>query len=252
MLLAIDIGNSTVSLGIIHNSRVITKHNLLTDKGLKAPALEKVIKHWLTDLKKVDGVIISSVVPRVDSVFKGVVKKVFKLNPVFVNSSINLGIKVKVRYPEQVGADRLVNASAGHHYFKGNLIVIDFGTATTFDYISKNGDFLGGVIAPGINISAEALFKGTSKLKGVKPSRVKKVIGKDTESAVKSGVYYGYIGLVEKIVSKMSTEINAKVKVIATGGAYSIIKNGLSLVDTYDEHLIFKGLEKIYTLNNSS
>jgi type III pantothenate kinase len=253
MLLAMDIGNSSILTGIFKGDKIAASFRVLTDKRLKSAEYEKIISKQFTDKKikadDINAVIVSSVVPEIDAIFKKLLVKFFKVTPVFVDSNLNLGIKIKVKSPEQIGADRLANACAAHHSVKGNIIVIDFGTATTFDYITKKGEFIGGVIAPGVDVSFKALCKKASKLKPVELIPPKKVIGKDTASAMQSGVYNGYIGLVEKIVSKMKKEINEKAKVLATGGASSFFKNGLNIIDVYDEHLILRGLNRIYDLN---
>jgi type III pantothenate kinase len=255
MLLAVDIGNSTVSMGVIKNGGIIAVFKFPVDKASRLTSCKESVLQALDKKKikksEIDDVIVSSVVPKVDAIFNKFASKAFKNSPFFVSSDTNLGIDIRLKNPSHIGTDRLVNACAAHFLIKGCVIVVDFGTAITFDYVTKKGEFMGGVIAPGVDISIEALHKKTSKLPVVKPVKVKKVIGKDTTSAIQSGIYNGYIGLIENIVSKMKSEIKDDAKVLATGGAFTIFKQSLDIIDIYDAKLTLKGLNRIFNLNRA-
>lgn len=258
MLLSIDIGNSSVFIGVTKDGSIAADFRFTTNKQytaheLKARFLKMFELFENKGLHKNDikDVIVASVVPELDKTFKGVISKILNLTPFFVDINANLGIVVKVKRPEQVGIDRLVNACAAHFIAHDDLIVIDFGTATTFDYVTKSGEFRGGVITPGLSISAEALYLKTSKLPVIEFKRPDKVIGDDTVSAMQSGLYNGYIGLVENIVARMKDEIKTPVKVIATGGTLPFFNDSLKMIEIRDERLTLKGLNIIYNLNHA-
>ncbi len=251
MLLAVDIGNSTVFAGIISGGRVIADFRFPTNKAHKAKEHEAVIDKMLVckgvNKSGIKDVIIVSVVPELDAAYKKLMTRMFDAHPFFAGLQSIPDIKVMVRSPREVGADRLVNACAAHHTIKGGVIVIDFGTAITFDYINKAGEFLGGVIAPGINICVEALYRNTSKLPVIELRAPEKVIGQDTSLAMQSGIFNGFAGLVTHIVSRMKDEIGEDVKVIATGGALPALRDDLkNVIDTCDYSLILKGLNEVY------
>ena len=255
MLLAVDIGNSTVSMGVIKNGGIIAVFKFPVDKASRLTTCKESVLQALDKKKirrdEINDVIVSSVVPKVDAIFKKVALNTFKNPPFFVSSDTNLGIDIRLKNPSHIGTDRLVNACAAHFLIKDSVIVVDFGTAITFDYVNKKGEFMGGVIAPGVDISIEALFEKASKLPVVKPVKAKKVIGKNTTSAIQSGIYNGYIGLIENIVSKMKSEIKDDAKVLATGGAFTIFKKSLDIIDIYDAKLTLKGLNRIFNLNRA-
>ncbi|MFC1855250.1 type III pantothenate kinase [Thermodesulfobacteriota bacterium] len=252
MILAVDIGNSTISNAIMENGKVIQTCNVQVDKRFNIEGLKEIYLNALARsdcLGTFSDVVVSSVVPEINDMFATFSSLIFKKEPIFVDSTLDLGINILTKEPGKVGTDRLTSASFAHFSQKNSVIVIDIGTATTFDYINKNGDFLGGVIAPGAISSAKALYESTSALIDINILPTDKVIGDDTESAMRSGCFIGYIGLIENILSEMKREIAEEVTVIATGGALSLFKEKLSFIDIFDEHLVFKGLYRIYELN---
>ena len=249
MLLCIDIGNSTTSFGVVTDGAISSLFKIPTQREPCAPDIAGIVKAKLAEHSiggsSVKRCIISSVVPELDSLFRELIINTFKVPVLFVDSTIKLSIDIKVKEPANIGADRLANAIGAYSLVQENLIVIDIGTAATFDHITKDGIFLGGVIAPGPMTALSALYNSASKLNTVEITPQEKVIGDDTASAMQSGIWFGYIGLIDNIVNEMKREISEDVKVILTGGAAAIFKDRLDIIDIYDEHLIFKGLYNI-------
>jgi len=201
-------------------------------------------------LASIDAVIVSSVVPQGLFAVRQLCKRYFNCAPLVVGEpEVKLGIGVKVERPREVGADRLVNAVAAHARYPGSLIVIDFGTATTFDAIAPNGDYLGGVIAPGINLSLEALHRAAAQLPRIAVEPPPKVIGTGTVSAMQSGVYWGYVGLIEGIVARMTPELTAPVTTIATGGLAPLFAKATRTIEQLDSDLTIRGLLEIHRLS---
>ena len=184
-----------------------------------------------------------------DDNLKSLCQRYFGFLPLVVGSGIKTGVRIYTENPKEVGTDRVVNALAAHRLYGGPLIVIDFGTATTFDAVSREGDYLGGAIAPGVGISAEALFERTAKLPRVEMVWPKHVIGRNTVTAIQSGLLYGYVGLVEGIVARMRREMGGTAKVIATGGLARTISSETKVVDAVDTELTLVGLRFIYEIN---
>ena len=192
--------------------------------------------------------ILSSVVPLLVTAFKELGERYFNISTLIVGPGIKTGVRILYENPKEVGADRIVNALAGYRLYGGRLIVVDFGTATTFDAISAEGDYLGGAIAPGIGISSEALFKFAAKLPHVELVRPKTAIGKNTINSMQSGILFGYVGLVDGIVGRFVQEMG-KAKVIATGGLAEAIAKETSTIEIVNQHLTLEGLRLIYELN---
>lgn len=247
MLLAIDVGNTNITFGLYDTVGYlcdfrVNAHPIRTADEYAA-LLKVLIDSKGFDFSSIDDIIISSVVPAVnDSLIRFSDKHFGISDPIMLNSGLDLGFDV-LYYPKSaVGADRLANAVAAHEYYEGYVIVVDFGTATTFDVIGKNGDYLGGAITPGIQISLDSLFSKASKLTEVCLDTPKKAIGTDTESALLSGVIYGYSGQVDAIVEKISLELPAKPTVVATGGQSYIIAKHAKLIDCVDDNLTLNGL----------
>src|SRR5262245_37544559 len=249
MLLAIDLGNTNTVFGVYDvNEQLIMHWRLSTQKERTVDeygillrnlfALEKI------DAKKIRRVIISSVVPPLDPVLLEMASSYFSVQPVFVTHE-NAGIPVLYDDPREVGADRIVNAVAAVQKYGGPAIVVDFGTATTFDAITEAGEYRGGVIAPGIVISAEALFEHAAKLPRIEIQKPANVIGTSTTGSMQSGLFYGYVALVDGIITRMKAELGFKTRVIGTGGQAPFICQDTKLIETVDPNLTLDGLQLV-------
>ena len=259
MLLTFDIGNTNIVIGIFENDKLSHKWRLPSDgkKNIDDYAVD-IIELFLTnkiDCLKIEGVIIASVVPTLTSRIHEAVQKftsdsVVKKILVVGDNKTNLNIDIQVPHKNEVGHDRLINAIAGFKKFGGNLIIIDFGTATTFDVVGKNGEYLGGVIAPGVNLSLKALHDMTAQLPKISVKYQKNVIGKTTVEAMNSGVYFGYISLIEGMIEKIEKELNQKTIRIITGGLAEIFKDALkNTAEHHEPDLTLEGLRLIYENN---
>lgn len=254
MLLVIDVGNTNVVLGVYRGKELVDFWRIGTDKEKTSDEYSVLIDQLFAykglDRRKIKDVIISSVVPDIMHSLENTVIKLFGMNPLVVGPGVKTGMNVKYDNPRQVGADRIVNGVAAYEKYNGPLIVIDFGTATTFCAISTKGEYLGGTITPGIKISSEALFQRASKLPRVELIKPGKTICKNTVQSMQSGIIYGYAGLVEQIVKKMKTEFKDKgVKVIATGGLATLIDSETQCIDKIDKFLTLEGLRIIFERN---
>ena len=254
MLLVFDVGNTNMVLGVYEGKKLLKDWRISTDKEKTSDEYGVLINNLFQfdglNLKDVSDVIISSVVPNVMHSLENFSIKYCKKQPLIVGPGVKTGLNIKYDNPKQVGADRIVNAVAGIEKYGTPLIIIDFGTATTFCAISEKGEYLGGTIAPGIKISSEALFQRASKLPKVELAKPGMAICKNTVSAMQSGIIYGYVGLVDKIVDMMKTEFkNQDVKVIATGGLSSLIASETDRIDSVDKFLTLEGLRIIYDKN---
>ncbi len=252
MLLTADIGNTNITLGLFEKGRYINEFRLASDKDLSGEEYEILLKSLFKDYS-IDGCVIASVVEELNIKFKRAVDNVFRIKSVFVASDINLGIKVKTDNPREVGADRLANAVAAANLYKGAVIVIDFGTATSFDIINSNREFLGGVIAPGINTQMKCLKNATSKLPKIDVSISKNAIGHNTTDAILSGVIRGTACMVDGLVNQCEQELGEKATVVATGGYCGLIANYLNRpFDDVNPTLTLEGLKYIYKMNTSN
>lgn len=257
MILVIDVGNTNIVLGVYKREELIASWRLSTDSKRTADEYGiQVIQLFLQDKldpADVEGVIISSVVPNIMYSLEHMIKKYFEIDPIIVGPGVKTGINVKYDNPKEVGADRIVNAVAAHELYKGSLIIIDFGTATTFCAVTSRGDYLGGTISPGIKIASEALFERAAKLPRIELIKPSAVIGKNTVSSMQAGIVYGYIGQVDYIVSKMRKEMmelgEQEPTVIATGGLAKLISEESRFVNKIDPILTLKGLRIIYEKN---
>ena len=253
MLLAIDAGNSNIIAGIfkgdtlVHDWRLLTETEKTVDEyGILFQNLYQSVH--LT-VEETEDIIISCVVPPLLGTFDELCTKYFHRNPLIVGPGLKTGIPIHYDNPREVGADRIVNAVAAYETYNKSLIVVDFGTATTFDCISAQGEYMGGAIAPGIMISSEALFHKASKLPRVEVVRPQTVIGKNTTTSLQAGIIYGYVGLIEGIVNRMKKEMGEDPLVIATGGLAQLIAAESETIEEVDEYLTLKGLKIIYMKN---
>ena len=255
MILAFDIGNTNIVVGLFNDKRLIYKWRITSDtnKSEDDYAVD-LVELFLTnkiDCLQVTGSIIASVVPTLTSKIRDAVKKFTNCKILVVGEDAKLNIDVQVKNKNEVGADRLINSIAAYKKFGGNLIIIDFGTATTFDLVGQKGEYLGGVIAPGINLSLKALHDMTAKLPKILVKKQNHVIGKNTIEAMNSGVYFGYISLVEGMIKRIEKEYGHKTIRIITGGLSEIFKDALSeVIDHHESDLTLNGLQIVYSLNN--
>ncbi len=236
MLLAIDIGNTNVVFGIFAGKRLV--------KEWRSPTYS----NWFKTLPaKVESVIVSSVVPGIDGRLKKFVRSKYGYPPIFIGAEKIKGLNIKVQNKKEVGADRLVNAYAAYKIYGGPVIIVDFGTATTICAVTKNGNYLGGAITPGIGISTDALYEKAAKLPRIQIGKPKRVIGRNTIEAMLSGIIYGSISLVEGMVERFKKEVGSRSKVIATGGFSKLIAGYTKLIDIVDPDLTLKGLQMIWS-----
>ena len=253
MLFAIDAGNTNIVLGLAEKGRWLETWRISTDIKRTVDEYFTIISALLAAASYrpavVSGVIITNVVPPIQGTLEQVVHKLFKCTPLVVGEGARTGIKIRTDNPREVGADRIVNSVAAYHLYGGPAIVVDFGTATTFDVVSAQGEYLGGAIAPGIGISAEALFLRASKLSRVELERPKRAIGKNTVESMQSGLIFGYAGLVEGMVARLKRELGQSAHVIATGGLARIVASEISCIDAINDQLTLEGLWIIYELN---
>ena len=256
MILAIDLGNTNMVIGVFEGSSLITSFRIATHHEFTEDEygliFDNLLKSKGLDSKGFEGGIISSVVPPLTTVLEKMCEKYLGFKPILVGPGIKSGIKIKYDNPKEVGADRIVNAVAAYHKYGGPVIIVDFGTATTFDAITADFDYLGGAIAPGIHISSEALFKRAARLYRVEIAKPERIIGKNTAESMKSGIYFGYIGLVENIVDKMKEERGGgRIFTVATGGLAPLICSGTKKIDAVDLMLTLDGLKLIYDKNKN-
>ena len=256
MILAIDVGNTNIVLGIYDSDKMIANFRVSTDRDKTEDEygmlLLDLFKFRSLDLN-IQGAIISSVVPNIVATMKKMCERFFCVTPLIVGPGIKTGLEIKYENPKEVGADRIVNAVAVTETHQGPAIIVDFGTATTFCAITANAEYLGGSIAPGIGISSEALFSRTAKLPKVDITRPAAIIGRNTVASMQSGIYYGAIGQVDEIIRRMKEEFVANEygmpKVIATGGLAHLIATDSKEIEEVDEFLTLKGLFLIYNKN---
>lgn len=257
MILVLDVGNTNIVLGIYQEKKLLVEWRLSTDYKRTADEYAIQVTQLFyqsgVDMKSIEGVIISSVVPNIMYSLEHMIRKYFNTTPIIVGPGVKTGINIKYDNPKEVGADRIVNAVAAYDTYKKALIIIDFGTATTFCAIAKNGDYLGGTICPGIKISSEALFERAAKLPRVELVKPDTVICKNTVASMQAGIIYGYIGQVDYIVSKMKKEMQAKGEeepvVVATGGLANLIAKDSNTIDKVEPFLTLDGLRIIYQKN---
>ena len=253
MLLVIDVGNTNIVLGIFKDQELVDHWRVSTDRLRTTDEYGVLIRNLFylngVDSEEIDAIIISSVVPPVMPTLERMCQRYFGLTPLVIGPGVKTGMDIKYDNPREVGADRIVNAVAAYEKFGGPVIIIDFGTATTF-CADKKGTYLGGAICPGIGISTDALVQRTAKLPRIEVVQAEKVICRNTVESMQAGVFYGFVGQVDGIVTRMRRELGCKAKVVATGGLAVIVAPATDAIDVVEPMLTLEGLKIIYDRNN--
>jgi len=254
MILVVDIGNTNIVVGVYENDEIIGSWRMVTRSEKTSDEygifILNLLKYNDIDYKQIKSIIVSSVVPNLIHSFENAMKKYFNIDPLIVGPGIKTGITISTDNPREVGADRIVDIVAAYEEYGGALIVIDFGTATTYDVVSEKGEFKYGVTSPGIQISADALWTRTAQLPKIEIKKPDSILAKNTITSMQAGLVYGYIGQVEYIVKKIKEEMhNPNMKVIATGGLGRMMADETSAIDVYDSQLLLKGLKIIHDKN---
>ncbi len=256
MLLAVDVGNTNIVLGVFDGDRLVESWRLGTLRERTADEVgiwvSQLFEHRGLDPSHVHGIVMASVVPQLTGTLISMAQRYFGLTPLNVDSSVDTGMPLLYRYPAEIGADRIVNAVAAYRLYAvpgQALIVVDFGTATTLDAVSARGEYLGGIISPGVQISADALFQRAARLPRVDVRRPCELIGTSTVAAMESGLYYGYVGLVDGLIHRMKAELGAGSMCIATGGLASVISAEVPLIQHIDPDLTLHGLRFVWERN---
>lgn len=249
MLFVMDVGNTNMTLGVFRGRDLIAHWRLCTQRERTTDEYGLMCRNLFAieqlATKEIKAIAISSVVPPLNHTMRRMCRKYFGLEPLCVDARMNLGMPIRCHPPEDVGADRIINGIAAYEKYGGPVIVVDFGTATTFDVINEKGEYMGGVIAPGVLIASEALFQRTAKLPRVEICKPEKIIGNSTVSSIQSGLFYGYIGLVDGILKRMLEEIPGA-KVTATGGLANMIGKSSEYIQAIDPNLTLDGLYHFY------
>ena len=253
MLLTLDIGNTNVTFGVFEGDelratwRVATNVSQMADEY--AALLFNLLRHQGLDTSDIKEVVLCCVVPPLLGTFAELFQRYFGLSPLVVGPGVKTGVRIRIDNPREAGTDRIVNTAAAHHLYSGAVIVVDLGTATTFDIVSREGDYVGGIIATGIATAAEALFARANALPRVELVHPKQAIGTDTITAMQSGIVFGYVGLVEGLVVRVQRELGEKATVVATGGYAALIAKETTVIDKINPDLTLIGLRLIYLMN---
>lgn len=257
MIFAVDIGNTNVVIGIFDKGEIRSNFRVQSDTMRTtdeyASTLMRLMESEGIKASDLSGVIIASVVPRLIYTFSKLARKYLDIEPIIIAPGVKTGISIKMENPKEVGADRIVNAVAAKHMSGYPAIVVDFGTATTFDVIDKDGDYIGGIICPGIKLSSQILHSNTAKLPEVEIEKVETIVGKNTIHSIQSGIYYGYLAMMDGILERIIAEEfeGEDVKVISTGGLGSVFTGESAYIQSYEPNLTLEGLKLIYEKNIS-
>ena len=258
MLLVIDVGNTNIVFGLFRDKELVFDWRIASDVGRTSDEygllFDQVFNHNKISIDDIGDVIISSVVPTLMHTLPASAVKYLNRQPIIVEPGVKTGMNINYDNPKEVGADRIVNAVAAFEKYGGPVIIVDFGTANTFCYVNKEGDYCGGIISPGIKISAEALFLKTAKLPKVELIKPDNIIGKNTVNSIQSGLVFGYIGMVDFIIERMIHEIGCdekEIKVVATGGFSNLISSESKYIKVIDKMLTLDGLQIVYERNKS-
>lgn len=250
MLLVIDIGNTNITMGLYEGNHLKGTYRLTTKMQRTSDEFGFMILSFLnasnTKSEDIKDIIISSVVPKINYSFTNCIKKYLHKEPIMIGPGVKTGISIRIDNPTSLGADRLVDAAGAYYTYGGPCLIIDFGTATTYDVVNDKGEFIGGATAPGIGICTNALSSQAAKLPEIEISKPEKIIAKNTVKSMQAGIVYGYIGQTEYIIKKIKEEYGHDMKVISTGGLGRIIANETDAIDIHDADLTFKGLRIIY------
>ena len=255
MLLAIDIGNTDTTLGVFEDVKLRATWHIATNihrmADEYAALLLNLLRHQNLDTPDITAVAMCSVVPPLITTYEDLFQRYFHLSPLVVGAGVKTGVSIRIDNPREVGADRIVNAAAAHHLYGGPIIVTDLGTATTFDIVSREGCYQGGVIAPGINTAAETLFIKAAMLPRVELTHPKHTIGTSTVTAMQSGIIFGYVALIEGMIVRIQQELREKARVVATGGWSTLMAKETAVFDVVNPNLTLIGLRLIYLMNRA-
>ncbi|HIC49005.1 MAG TPA: type III pantothenate kinase [Dehalococcoidia bacterium] len=253
MLLAIDIGNTNITVGLFNGDILSATWRISTDSSKTSDEyglqLTQMLEGRKTDVGGISHVVICSVVPPLTPTFQSLCQRYFRADPLVVGAGTKTGVQVMYDSPRDVGTDRIVDAAAALHFYGGPAIIVDLGTATVFDAITKSGEYLGGAIAPGMEVSADALFRATSQLRRVELTAPETAIGRNTPHSIQSGLVLGYTELVKGMIKRFKEELSNEACVIGTGGLANIVQKESSVFDTVDPDLTLKGLQIVHSLN---
>jgi type III pantothenate kinase len=253
VLLAVDIGNTETTLGVFDGQELKATWSLGTvinrTADEYASLLISLLRNRGLDSGDIDKIALCSVVPPLTAISEEMFQRYFDISPLVVAAGVKTGVRICMDNPKEVGADRIADAAAAHHLYGGPLIIVDLGTATTFDTVSEKGEYIGGAIAPGMAAAAESMFQRAAMLPRVEMSRPDRVIGTNTIDAMKSGIVFGYVGLVEGMVARIQRELGVKTKVIATGGYAELITKEAAVIDVVNPDLTLIGLRLVYQMN---